>query len=287
MKTTCLLFLICVFSSCKQSQSKDELLNLHTTNIKQLMLEIDSMPIVEIEYQIEVDGKDNTIDTTSKKINKFYQDDKIAYSHNTRYSNDNIFSFEQYFIPNGEFIYQRTSSKEKNYNQIALAEIDSNGLVLGLTMVFEDNNSTDTIIIDYDYTFNNLNQREKLVVGAKKEGMNLHHYIHYKDNQAIREYDLANGDTTALSYNEYHKGVQTKSTQYNYYKGQLSRSKESQFNKDGNIILNIVNIYHKGEKEKTEEFTYKYNKEKRLSSFKVENITEKKTRYYKMLYVKQ
>ncbi len=276
-----------MFFSCQDRKTNEEPLMLSTTDIKELMAEINLMPIHEIEYQIEIDKKGNTIDTTSKKLVKYYPKNKIAYSHSTRYSNDDEYVVEQYFIPNSEFIYNKTSSRKLNFTQSVIPEIDSTGLVLGLTMYYEADKKADTIAINYNYTFNKINERERLIIGAERDTMSVSHYIHYKNNQAVREYDIANNDTTSIGYSVYKKGVITESVYENLYDGHLRRRKESYYNKDGNLVSSSIYNYPKGEKLKSQEFTYKYDKDKRLNFIEEKTPPKDVIHYYKFEYVKK
>jgi hypothetical protein len=110
MKRITFLLLVCTLSECNQKQNDQDTFKLETTNVNQLISEIDQLPVNELIYQIELDNNGNTIDTVSKELIKYYNEDKVAYSHKTSQANGDELIVEQYLIPNGEFIFKKINS---------------------------------------------------------------------------------------------------------------------------------------------------------------------------------
>ncbi|WP_291862115.1 hypothetical protein [Marinilabilia sp.] len=287
MKRITFLFLICILSACNQKQNDQDSLKLETTNVNQLVSAIDQLPVNELVNKVEVDSFGNTIDTVSKELIKYYDNDKVAYFHKTSYTNGDELILEQYLIPNGEFILMKTSSPKFNYAQTIISDIDSTGLILGLTMFFVDNESTDTIDVNYDYDFNRLNEREKLIISTEKDTINVNHHIYFKNNQPVREYNIVNSDTTSISSSVYVKDVLKESVSEDFSNGNLRRRIESYYNKSGKIVSGSIYFFPNGEQVKNQESTYKYDSENRLKSITEKTLPYIETRFFKMEYIKK
>jgi hypothetical protein len=154
-------------------------------------------------------------------------------------------------------------------------------------MFFEDNESTDTIDLNYEYEFNRLNEREKLIVSTEKDTLKAYYHIYYENDKAVREYDIINNDTTAISSSVYVKDVLKESISENFYNGNLSRKDESYYNKDGKIISRSIYNFPNGKQIKNQEYTYKYDQNNRLKSIEVKTLPKNETEFYKMEYVKK
>lgn len=258
--------LLFVMIACQNTSNNEEAIKLATTDINQLMSQIDEIPLHEIEYQVEIDDKGNAIDTTSKVLLKYYNKDKIAYSHRTRYSDGGERLAEQYFIINGEFIYQKSSSSQSYFSQISIPEIDSTGLVLSLDLYLKDNDKADTISISYDYKFNSKNEREKLIIKPQRDSLDMYMCILYEDDKVVHQYEIANNDTASSSITSYKNGLETQIISEYFSKNKVHMRKEVYFNGDEKMVSNCIYNYPQGKKELTQEFTYKYDTDKRLKS---------------------
>lgn len=285
MKRITFLFLICILSACNPKQNDQDSLKLETTDVNQLVSEIDQLPVKELVNKIEVDSFGNTIDTVSKELIKYYEKDKVAYSHRTSYTNGDELILEQYFIPNGEFILMKTSSPKFNYAQTIISDIDSTGLILGLTMFFVDNESTDTINLNYDYEFNRLNERKKLIARTEKDTVQAYFHRYFENDNPVREYEIINNDTTSITSSVFVKDVLKESVIKNFSNGNLRRRFESYYNKSGKIVSGSIYIFPNGEQVKNQEFTYKYDSENRLKSITEETFPGNEKKYYRMEYV--